>query len=124
MGIDKLSNGYYGGQFKSNIRVISMPDTNNRHRTNKRSKSMAQISLKLLFAYILGIPVTAFAFISSIDWWQKAVLGVLLSIYWGGMIYFGFRRKRRQEKKENLEIRQMEIDMYEKENDLIKKHRF
>lgn len=70
----------------------------------KRVTQMATIKLGLILSYIIGIPMWIFAFITNMDGWKGGALFIVMMIYWMGMIWFGFRRKRRIERKEEIEL--------------------
>lgn len=87
----------------------------------KRAFKMAEIKIGLVLAYMFGFPLWIFAFITNLDSWKSGALFIVMMVYWMGMIWFGFRRKRRIERKEEMELRQQELDLLERERKLLKK---
>lgn len=86
----------------------------------KRACKMAELKMGIMIAYLVGVPLWALAFITNIDSWKSGALFILMMIYWMGMIWFGFRRKRRIEKKEDLDLKSQAIDLWYKEQEKLK----
>jgi hypothetical protein len=84
-------------------------------RAIKRSNKMAEIKIGLMIAYLIGIPISVFSFIANLDTWKSTALFIMVMIYWMGMIWFGFRTKSRREKKEKMELRKQELDLWHEE---------
>jgi|SRR5688572_13174320 len=85
----------------------------------QRVKKMAEIKIGIVLAYLIGVPMWIFAFITNLDSWKSAALFIVMMIYWMGMIWFKFRRSRRLERKEEMELRQQELDLMEREHEII-----
>lgn len=81
----------------------------------KRTQRMAEVKIGLILAYLIGIPVSAMAFISNIDTWKSSAIFIMVVIYWMGMIWFGFRSRARKEKKEQMDLRKQELDLWQEE---------
>lgn len=86
----------------------------------KRATKMAEIKLGMILAYAVGVPLWALAFISNMDSWKSGALFIMMMIYWMGMIWFGFRKKMRQETKEKLDLRSQAVDVWKKEQEKLK----
>lgn len=86
----------------------------------KRAKKMASLKFGVMLAYVIGVPLWVLAFISNMDNWKSSALFIMMVIYWSGMIWFGFRRKRRLERKEEMELRQQELDLWYNEQRRLK----
>lgn len=86
----------------------------------KRATKMAEIKIGIMLAYLIGVPLWLFAFIANLDSWKSAALFIMMMIYWMGMIWFGFRRKRRIEKKEEMELRKQEIELWYAQQEKLK----
>lgn len=86
----------------------------------KRATKMAEIKFGLVIAYLVGLPLWMFAFIENMDSWKSAALFIVMMIYWMGMIWFGFRRKSRIEKKERMDLRKQELELWKLEQEQLK----
>lgn len=99
--------------------IISPLPTDLLNLAIQRVKKMAEIKIGLVLAYLIGVPMWVFAFITNLDSWKSAALFIVMLIYWMGMIWFKFRRSRRLERKEEMELRQQELDLMEREHEII-----
>lgn len=87
---------------KDNVHPLSLDLL---HSFVNRVNKMAEIKFGLALAYVIGLPLWIWAYIPNFDTWKGHILFVFMAVYWGGMIFFMFRRKIRLEKKEKSEQR-------------------
>lgn len=82
--------------------------------TIQRVKEMATAKLALIIADLLGIPISLYAlFFVDLDVFQRAVIWLLVVGYLGARLYFYIVFS-------NHKKRQNELDIMERENNIIK----
>lgn len=78
----------------------------------KRVNKMAEFKFLLILLNWIGTPLGIMAWVANIDSFKGWAIFILMAIYWSGVIWFSFRKKRRQERKEEMELRKQEIDLW------------
>jgi len=77
---------------------------------------MATLKAGWMLAYLIGVPMWTYAFIENLNSWKSGALFIMMMIYWMGMIWFSFRKKRQLEREKELELWHKEQDKIERMN--------
>lgn len=109
-------------QHKSSRGTLHRIDYDYWVHTVQRVYKMAETKFAVLILNILGFPLLGYAlFIANLDPYQAAVLWILTMSFLGARLYFYIVFAKQKKKKNDLELRDKEMEIMERENILISK---
>lgn len=86
----------------------------------KRVSKMAEAKFVIMLSYIVGVPLGILGIVTNMDSWKSTALFIVMMVYWMGMVYFRFRRQRRLERKEEMELKDQALDLWYREQEKLK----